>query len=58
MMDMLQKDYDKAKNDILKYCEKISEKDKELDEREARMKRDKDTIMTLENKTSFLKKEF
>ena len=57
-MDMLQKDYDKAKNDILKYCEKISEKDKELDEREARMKRDKDTIMTLENKTSFLKKEF
>ena len=56
MIQILQKDYERAKIDIISYCQKLNEHEKKIDDKIMDCKREKENFMTSETKYNHLTK--
>ena len=56
ILEIVQKDYDKTKADMLSYCQKLNESQKDSEDKTRDIKRHNETILSLESKYAGIKK--
>jgi translation initiation factor 2 alpha subunit (eIF-2alpha) len=58
MLEIVQRDYEKAKIDLTSYCQRLNDCERDIDEKMQDLKRSQESIVSLENKNSSLRKEY